>query len=110
MIHAAEFFTAGELDILQQVSISLSMCVKEWQNRDILYELDRETWKDMSEDWLTYTLGQLSPALGSRHSCLDPAYNARKKKSPSRSAWRKQVKTASIRKCRQGITSGQEYE
>ena len=80
MIHAAEFFTAGELDILQQVSISLSMCVKEWQNRDILYELDRETWKDMSEDWLTYTLGQLSPALGSRHSCLDPAYNARKKK------------------------------
>ena len=109
MIHAAEFFTAGELDILQQVSISLSLCVKEWQNRDILYELDRETWKDMSEDWHTYMLGQLSLALGSRHSCLDPAYNGRKK-SPSRSAWRTQVKTASIRKCRQEITSGQEYE
>ena len=55
VIHAAEFFTAGELDILQQVSISLSVCVKDWQTRDILYELDRETWKDVSEDWHTYT-------------------------------------------------------
>ena len=63
VILAAEFFTAGETDILQQVSISLSVCVKEWQNIDILYELDRATWKDMSEDWHTYMLGQVSPAL-----------------------------------------------
>ena len=55
MILAAEFYTAGEIDILQQVSISLSVYVKEWQNKDILCELDRETWKDMSEDWHTHT-------------------------------------------------------
>ena len=81
MILAAEFFTAGDVDILQQVSISPSVYVKEWQNRDILCELDRETWKGMSEDFHTHThtSGQLSPALGRRHSCLDPANNAHKK-------------------------------
>ena len=63
VILAAEIFTAGEIDILKQVSISLSVCLKEWQNRDTLYELDRETWKDMSEDWHTYMLGQVSPVL-----------------------------------------------
>ena len=63
VILAAEFFTEGEMDILQQVSISLSVYVKEWQNKDILCELDRETWKDMSEAWHTYMLGQVSPAL-----------------------------------------------
>ena len=55
VILAAKFFTAGELDILQQVSIFLSVCVKDWQNKDMLYELDRETWKGMSEAWHTHT-------------------------------------------------------
>ena len=51
VILAAEWFTAGEMVVLQCVSMPISVYVKEWQYKDILNDVDNLAWEDLSEEW-----------------------------------------------------------
>ena len=37
--------------VLQGVSVLISTCVKEWQYKDLLNDIDNLAWEDLSEEW-----------------------------------------------------------
>ena len=40
--------------VLQGVSVLMSVCVSEWQYKDILNDIDNLAWEDFSEEWHTH--------------------------------------------------------
>ena len=63
MNFVAEWFSVGEMKVLQGVSVLMSVRVKEWQYKDILNDIDNLVWEDLSEDWQKYVSeGGESPA------------------------------------------------
>ena len=64
MTLVAEWFSLGEMMVLQDVSVLMSFCVREWQYEDILNDIDNLAWEDSSEEWQTHgSNGGESPAL-----------------------------------------------
>ena len=41
---AAEWFSLGEMMVLQGVSVLISTYVKEWQDKDLLNDIDNLAW------------------------------------------------------------------
>ena len=57
-------FSLGEVQVLQGVSVLMSVRVNEWQYNDILNEIDDLMWEVLSEEWQKYVSeGGESPAL-----------------------------------------------
>ena len=50
MNFVAEWFSLGEMKVLQGVSVLMSVRVNEWQHKDILNDIDDLTWEDSLED------------------------------------------------------------
>ena len=48
MNFVAEWFSHGEMKVLQGVSLLTSVSVREWQYKDILNDIDDLMWKDLS--------------------------------------------------------------
>ena len=64
MSFVAEWFSLGEMKLLQGASVLMSVRVNEWQCNDILNDIDDLMWEDLSEDWQMYVSeGGESPAL-----------------------------------------------
>ena len=50
----AEWFSHGEMKVLQGVSLLMSVWVREWQYKDVLPDFDSQMWEDQSEEWQKY--------------------------------------------------------
>ena len=51
---AAEWFSLGEMMVLQEVSVLISTYMKQWQYKDILNDIDNLAWEDLSEEWCAH--------------------------------------------------------
>ena len=54
MNFVAEWFSHGEMKVLQGVSLLMSVWVREWQYKDVLPDFDSQMWEDQSEEWQKY--------------------------------------------------------
>ena len=64
MNFVAEWFSLGEMKVLQGVSVLMSVRVNELQYKDIVNDIDDLMWEDFSEDLQKYVSeGGESPAL-----------------------------------------------
>ena len=50
MSFLAEWFSLGEMKVMQGVSVLMSVRVSEWQYKDILNDIDDLMWEDSSDD------------------------------------------------------------
>ena len=57
MNFVAEWFSHGEMKVLQGVSLLMSVCVREWQYKNIVKDTDDLMWEDLSEDWAKVRVG-----------------------------------------------------
>ena len=57
MNFVAEWFSHGKMKVLQGVSLLMSVCVREWQYKNIVKDTDDLMWEDLSEDWAKGRVG-----------------------------------------------------
>ena len=50
----AEWFSLGEMMVLQGVSLLVSVNLREWQYKDSLDEIGDQVWDGLAEEWAVH--------------------------------------------------------
>ena len=69
MNFVAEWFSLGEMKVLQGVSVPMSVRVKEWQYKDVSNDIDDLKREDLSEGWQKH-VSEVKKVLPCEHRCL----------------------------------------